>query len=197
MAHAELLRIRVSPRSAGRLVAAIALLLFVGAFGGWGESLWLAVFLPLLVLTTSALGGCLRLARWGHAALVFAVGASLIYGWVALNPFGYWFATVGWGNDRFDSGVWCAMSARDADHTSRGRMLRSLLRDHPLKGMTITQVRELLGDSDTGPYQPPERDNRASWQYNVGLPPALSVDESYLVIDFRRGRVVGWSVLQS
>jgi len=189
---------KLSPVPLGCAVACVPILLFAGAFGGWGNALWLVPFFALLMLTVSAVAGVVRARRWGRAALVCAVGGSLLYGWIALNPFHYWFETVGWGSDRFDSGAWRALSANNVDPAPRGRMLRSLLRDHPLEGMTTAQVRGLLGDGERSPDQLPQtrQDGRERWEYDVGLPPALSVDHNYLVIEFRRGRVVGWDIYE-
>lgn len=121
-----------------------------------------------------------RLVLDGTAAL--AVALTLCWfasAWPLLPPslFGQC-----WGNSAFDSQQWQSM-AGDFDST-RGVMVRSLLRDWRPSGRERTEVLAVLGEPDAA-------EGRV-FEYFVGV---YDLEDTYLVLHFdSRGRVEGWSI---
>lgn len=144
--------------------------------------------------------------------LLMALGLSLLL-WAgtcvvcpSLRPGEWWLVTQGFGNRPFNVEVWRAADVEALTGNPRGAMLRSLLRWHPLVGLTRQQVGELLGPPDAvngtwGPAgqrpAPREVARAASLHYLLGGYSGFGIDADVLILQFdARGRVGGWNVVQ-
>jgi hypothetical protein len=205
MAQAESVRTarRVSLWSAGFLVVATGVLLLAGLFVGWASAIALEGMLVVLFAPSVAMR--YRLGKLGarQRALAIAVGLLMVWAWfwVFTGPLDYWFSTIGWGNRPFESGAWASAAGHDDPdpvHNPRGIMLRSLLRDHPLRGLSEAEVSGLLGCPDsTDPVSGVPVGRRETWNYFVGYYSGFRMDADFLSLTFRDGKVVTWRIWQS
>jgi len=122
----------------------------------------------------------------------------------------YWVHTIFWGNTPFDQAVWVAEGAdgEPAYDSVRGRMVRSLLRNHRLVGMTRHEALLLLGTPDelnwSQSYPKPEPDDEGALEaaedycYVVGSYSGFRIDYDSLIVEFNdAGRVRGWGIGQN
>jgi hypothetical protein len=112
---------------------------------------------------------------------------------------------VGWGDQAFDQRQWKAAKSWEADNP-RGKMVRSLMRAHDLRGMTRDQVIALLGPPDGVDKRIEDNlsvsgaDAAAAgeFEYLLGAYSGYRVDFDFLAIRFdKRGRVRAWGLWQS
>ena len=104
-----------------------------------------------------------------------------------------------WGDAPFDSATW---KTPGYGHTAavRGKMLKSLLHTHRLRGMARAQVLDLLGPpgATAGPASwKPLNLEASTFEYYLGLWPdfLLTFDEGYLRLVFdETGTVTRWKV---
>lgn len=118
--------------------------------------------------------------------MLIIIGLSAgLYLWVRHSA-----VLVGWGSLPFDSGRWKAVDPRDWDSV-RGKMVRSLVRDHRLKGMTRSQVIQLLGH--------PDGSSRATkFIYILGAYSGFGIDYDVLELEFdAAGRARKWRIYQT
>jgi len=135
---------------------------------------------------------------WLLGFLLLAIGLGAFVLWpMACAP--------GWGRQPFSRSAWAAVAGADrAAPNPRGKMLRSLVRDHQLRGMNWRQIIDLLGEPDEGAKAPSGRllgrseyasGRIASFGYFCGMEPPFGIDDAVLVLRFdRAGHVVDWRV---
>ena len=89
-----------------------------------------------------------------------------------------------YARQNFDSSRWKAYG--DSADNRRYEMLDDLLNHHLIKGMTTTEVVDLLGT--------PEKQSDSGLYYNCGLPKDafFFIDPVILWITMKDGRVVSW-----
>ncbi|MHB8995166.1 MAG: hypothetical protein ACYC63_07955 [Armatimonadota bacterium] len=133
-------------------------------------------------------------------ALIVGAATLLVAGaaWAATHP--WWLLTIGWGNRPFDSAVWRAAPKSIDDPASaenpRGAMLRSLLRDHSLRGLSKPQVLLLLGKPEPSANMPLSVADE--WHYYLGCYSGFKIDADFLSLEFGAdGRVAEWGVWQT
>ena len=168
------------------------------AEGGWGGFVWIDMTLAAFCL--SGLAYCRIAAKWGwpHGLVVLSACLVLLAMWTWLQPLGWWFDTVGFGNQPFDSATWKQTDRRDYGITPpdpRGMMLRSLLRSGRLRGATKDEVMDLLGRPDPALLLAGAGEH---WDYQIGWFTGFQMDPDFLVIAFDGGgRVKNWSIVQT
>jgi hypothetical protein len=93
-------------------------------------------------------------------AFVMSIGDS--------NPF---------NNREFDQTVWLSMDNDMNPDNPRGEMFSSLIEEHLKEGMTISQVKVLLGEPDI-------KDEKALLSYNLGVWSGMRIDYDSLDLVF-------------
>jgi energy-coupling factor transporter transmembrane protein EcfT len=184
------------------LLAAVAAVVHAGAF------VWLLV---TLAFACGAVAVVLRRGRRCSRRVVWAVAAVFLGAltlWCWVRPGEYWFLTLGWGDRPFDSAVWGKADRGELLGNSRGSMVRSLLRDHPLPGLSREDVRQLLGDPDYVDWEfparfsevPTDHDIRVArtFQYALGGYSGFGMDVDLLCLRFGiDGAVADWWLMQT
>jgi hypothetical protein len=196
---------RSSPWLVGCLTVVTGLMLLVGLFGGWAVAILFEVIVVLLLAPSMVVQ--YRLARPSalQRALAIVAGGLLAWAWLwaFCGPMDHWSSTIGWGNRPFDSAVWQAaprsIDDRDEEHNPRGAMLRSLLRNHRLRGLTKAEVVALLGKPDPADGISSSRvPQYETWDYYVGWYSGFKLDPDFLAVMFGLdGRVADWAIWQS
>jgi len=136
----------------------------------------------------------------------FAVAIASVTAVAAVSAaaFVFWPRPVGWGNAPFDSERWIAAKNSSPDNP-RGKMIRSLVRSHELRGKTRAEIVALLGAPDGADRQIADSlrvsDDVASsaseFDYVLGMYSGYRVDYDFLSVEFdREGRVRAWWVWQ-
>jgi len=140
-----------------------------------------------------------------HRSIAIGCGSALAVVLALLYGLYYWGQHPNWGNLRFDAPRWRAAKRWDA-HNVRGKMVRSLLREYDLVGMTRSQVERLLGPPDGAGRRVPD-DLRVPaaiaaraprWWYLLGAYSGFRIDYDFLVLQFDdHGRVRRWRIVPS
>jgi len=112
---------------------------------------------------------------------------------------------IGWGEMTFDSRSWKKANPRDP-RSLRGKMLRSLVKEHHLIGMKRSEVLTLLGRPDgtnnsihsRGVLGSQNFNEASTWHYVLGAYSGFGVDFDILSLYFdKTGKVERWAVWQS
>lgn len=143
--------------------------------------------------------------------LVLSAVVACLFGllWYCVRGLGlyYWIYTLGWGDKAFSRSEW--IDAEVDPDSVRGQMVRSLLQNTQLQGMTRSEVRSLLGPPDrlnwdqvAAPYPSPDSPQELAraddYCYYLGAYSGFGVDPDYLIVRFGdSGMVRSWGIGQS
>jgi len=108
---------------------------------------------------------------------------------------------AGWGRLPFDPEVWRSEADLMLGAQARGQMLRSLLGGGRFKGMSLEQVRALLGDPSVewGPGSGGGDDGAETpvFEYYLGVPSQLAYPRSLFITFGRDGVYRRWDVARA
>jgi hypothetical protein len=136
-------------------------------------------------------------------ALMIAFGG---FGWRRFRShlFGGGWSYEGWGNLPFDQKQWRAARNWNPNNV-RGKMVRRLLHDYQLKGMTRKEAIALLGQpdgadgslSDSQKFSDAAINKARTLYWVLGMWSGMRMDYDTLDLEFEeRGRVVNWAIVQ-
>jgi hypothetical protein len=130
--------------------------------------------------------------------VIAAIAIATVFAGVLLAPSlqRHWPVPPAWSRVPFDAAEWRAAKWEEGD-TIRARMLRSLLQQHPLVGMSRSEVIGLLGTPEwtagpsSGPPSSAQLDYAPTFTYALGLCNLVGMDVDVLVVRFDNDKVAG------